>query len=175
MTDANRTQVSHVREVTLGTTPNTPRMRKARLTGENIRFAPVYVSSQEMRSDRMNSDPIEVNITNAGGINGELSYPVADSPFSDWLESLFYSTWDNMAARDNDGSADSVITDIATTNTIATCTTGTSFVAGQLVRFSGFGVTGNNGVFKCTTGPRRSRGSSVRASPTSRPRPPPRA
>ncbi|RWF66843.1 phage tail tube protein [Mesorhizobium sp.] len=152
MTDANRLRLTHVREVTLGTTPNTPRMRTARLTGENIRFAPNYVTSQELRSDRMNSDPIEVNITNQGAINGELSWPVDDSPFSDWLESLFYSAWDNMPFRDNDGTADSVITAVATTNTEVTHTTGDAFVAGQLVRFTGFGVSNNNGVFKCTTG-----------------------
>ncbi|TGP22293.1 MULTISPECIES: phage tail tube protein [unclassified Mesorhizobium] len=152
MTDANRLRLSHVREVTLGTTPGTPRMRKARITGENIRFAPTYVSSLELRSDRMNSDPIEVNITNQGAINGELSFPVDDSPFSDWLESLFYNSWSNQPFRDNDGAADSVITAVTTTNTEVTHTTGAAFVASQLVRFTGFGVANNNGVFKCTTG-----------------------
>jgi hypothetical protein len=152
MSDANRLRLSHVREVTLGTTPNTPRMRKARLKGETLRFAPAFVSSEEIRDDRMNSDPIKVNEMNDGPINGELSWPPHGSPFSDWLESLFANTWVNTPFRDNDGTADSVITAIATSGTVATVTTGAAFVASQLVQFSGFGVAGNNGVFKCTTG-----------------------
>ncbi|PWJ93523.1 hypothetical protein C8D77_101202 [Mesorhizobium loti] len=152
MSDANRVRVSSVREVTLGTTPNTPRMRTVRLKGETLRFAPAFVNSEEIRSDRMNSDPIKVNEMNDGPINGELSWPPNGSPFSDWLESLFCSTWDNTPFRDNDGTADSVITGLATSGTVATVTTGDAFVAGQLVRFSDFGVAGNNGVFKCTTG-----------------------
>ncbi|TGT72908.1 hypothetical protein EN802_13595 [bacterium M00.F.Ca.ET.159.01.1.1] len=152
MSDANRVRLTHVREVTLGTTPNTPRMRTARMTGETLRFAPAFVNSEELRSDRMNADPIKVDEMNDGPVNGELSYPVDKSPFSDWLESLFCSTWLNQPFRDNDGTADSVITGLATSGTVATVTTGDAFVAGQLVQFSGFGVAGNNGVFKCTTG-----------------------
>ncbi|TGP28202.1 hypothetical protein EN875_032095 [Mesorhizobium sp. M2D.F.Ca.ET.232.01.1.1] len=152
MSDANRVRLTHVREVTLGTTPNTPRMRKARMTGETLRFAPAFVSSQELRDDRMNADPIKVDEMNDGPVNGELSFPVDKSPFSDWLESLFCNTWSNTPFRDNDGTADSVITNVATSGTQVTHLTGDAFVAGQLVRFAGFGVSGNNGVFKCTTG-----------------------
>lgn len=152
MTDSNRVQLCHVREVTLGTTPGTPRMRKARFTGESLAFQPVFVQSEEIRDDRMNSDPIKVNETHGGAINGELSFPPDNSPFSDWLESLFCAAWQNTPERNNDGTADSVVTGVATTNTEVTHTTGDAFVAGQLVRFTGFGVAGNNGVFKCTTG-----------------------
>jgi hypothetical protein len=152
LSDSNRVRLSHIREATLGTTPATPRMRTARLKGETLRFAPAFVSSEEIRSDRMNSDPIKVNELNDGPINGELSWPPHGSPFSDWLESLFCNTWVNTPFRDNDGTADSVITGLATSGTIATVTTGAAFVASQLVQFSGFGVANNNGVFKCTTG-----------------------
>ncbi|RVD44212.1 hypothetical protein EN742_02995 [Mesorhizobium sp. M4A.F.Ca.ET.020.02.1.1] len=152
MSDANRVRLTHVREVTLGTTPNTPRMRTARMTGETLRFAPAFVSSEELRDDRMNADPIKVDEMNDGPVNGELSFPVDKSPFSDWIESLFCNTWLNQPFRDNDGTADSVITGAATTNTEVTHTTGDAFVAGHLVRFTGFGISGNNGVFKCTTG-----------------------
>jgi hypothetical protein len=134
-----------------------------------IRFAPVYVNSQEMRSDRMNSDPIEVNITNAGGINGELSWPVPDSPFSDWLESLFYNPWDNMAARDNDGTADSVITAMTGTTDVVTCLTGTAFVAGQIAKFSGFTAGATTACSNARQVPRRFRCSSAPASDESAP------
>ncbi len=152
MSDANRLRLTSVREVTLGTTPNTPRMRTARLTGEQVRFAPVFVNSAELRDDRMNSDPIKVNEQNQGAINGELSFPVDNSPFSDWLESLFCAEWSQTPFRDNDGTADSVITALADTTDVATVTTGAAFVAGQIARFTGFTDPANNGIFKCTTG-----------------------
>ncbi|TIO72038.1 phage tail tube protein, partial [Mesorhizobium sp.] len=152
MSDANRVRLTHVREVTLGVTPNTPRMRTARMTGETLRFAPAFVSSEEIRDDRMNADPIKVDEMNDGPVNGELSWPPHASPFSDWLESLFCNVWSNAPYRDNDGTADSVITAVATAGTQVTHLTGDAFVASQLVRFTGFGVAGNNGVFKCTTG-----------------------
>lgn len=152
MTDSNRVQLTHVREATFGTTPTTPRMRKARFTGESLAYKPTFVQSGEIREDRMNSDSVKVNESHAGAINGELSFPVDNSPFSDWLESLLCSTWLNTPERANDGTADSVVTDVATTNEEVTHVTGDAFVIGQLVRFAGFDVAGNNGIFRCTTG-----------------------
>ncbi|MER8540245.1 phage tail tube protein [Mesorhizobium sp. M1334] len=152
MSDANRLRLSHVREATLGTTPTTPRMRTARLKGETLRFAPAFVTSEEIREDRMNSDPIKVNEMNDGPINGELSWPPNGSPFSDWLESLFCNTWVNTPSRDNDGTADSVITALTGTTDVVTCLTGAAFVASQIAKFTGFTDPANNGIFKCTTG-----------------------
>ncbi len=152
MSDANRLRLSHVREVTLGITPNTPRMRTARLKGETLRFVPAFVNSEEIRDDRQNSDPIKVNELNDGPINGELSWPPHGSPFSDWLESLFANIWVNTPFRDNDGVADSVITAMTGTTDVVTCTTGAAFVASQIAKFTGFTAGANNGVFKCTTG-----------------------
>lgn len=152
MTASNRTQVLAVRESVLGTTPTTPRMRTMRITGESLDFAPEYVDSDELRADRMLGDPIKVGQSSGGGINFELSYPDNESPLSELLRSAFFSTWVNTPERFNDGVADAVVTDVATTNTEVTHTTGAAFVAGHLVRFTGFGVAGNNGVFKCTTG-----------------------
>lgn len=152
MTQSSRLAIGIVRESTAGTTPTTPRMRTLRVTGENLSFAPTYVDSDEIRSDRMNAAPILVMKDSGGSIPFELTYPEDLSPLSEFYRSAFFSTWTNTATRDNDGTADSVITDVATTNTIVTCTTGTAFVAKQLVRFTGFGVSGNNGIFACTTG-----------------------
>lgn len=152
MTDANRLRLTTVREVTLGTTPVTPRMRTARLTGEGLQFAPQFVQSAELRSDRMNADPIKINETNQGPINAEMFFPTDDSPASDFFRSMMFNPWVNTNYRDNDGVADSVITDVATAGTIVTCTTGAAFVVSQLVRFTGFSVANNNGLFKVTTG-----------------------
>jgi len=152
MTDSNRLRLTTVREVTLGVTPNTPRMRTARITGESLKYEPVFVQSAEIRSDRMNADPIKINENNNGGINAEFSYPVPDSPLSDFLRSLMFSDWVNTPTRFNDGTADSVITGVAATGGVITVTTGTAFVAGHLILNSGFTNSGNNGLFKITTG-----------------------
>jgi hypothetical protein len=149
---ANRVQLASVRETTAGTTPNTPRMRLERMTGESLDYTPDFVDSDEVRSDRMLGAPIEVMQGSKGGINGELSFPDDNSPESDNWRSTFFSTWVNTNSRDNDGTADSVVTDVATTNTVLTVTTGTAFVAKELYRFSGFAIAGNNGIFACTTG-----------------------
>ncbi|RLP22266.1 phage tail tube protein [Mesorhizobium sp. YM1C-6-2] len=152
MSDANRMRLTSVREATLGTTPNTPRMRTARVTGEQIRFAPVFVNSNELRDDRMNSDPIKVNEQNNGAVPGELSYPVDNWPFSDWLESLFCSEWDNTPTFDNDGTADSVVTDAGTTtDTYVVASGGSAVVAGHLVRATGFSNSANNQIFRAAS------------------------
>lgn len=152
MSSSNRTQVVTVRETTLGTTPGTPRMRTMRITGESLAWQPVYVDSDEIRADRMMGDPILSMTESQGGINFEVSYPDDNSPLSDLYRSAFYNTWVNTVQRDNDGSAASVITGIATSGTVATVVTAaTGFAVGHLVKFSGFAVTANNGVFRCTT------------------------
>src|SRR6266702_2930132 len=151
MTSSNRVQITSVKETTLGTTPPPPRMRTRRATGESLKYVPTFEESEELRADRMTADPIQTGTQSDGGINFELIYPVPDSPLATDIESAFYNSWTNTPTRDNDGTADSVITDVATTNTEVTHTTGPAFVASQLVRFSGFAVAGNNGVFKCTS------------------------
>lgn len=152
MTDSNRTRVCVVKEATLGTTPNTPRMRTMRITGEGLQYAPQFVNSGEIRSDRMLSDPIKINETNQGPINFELSYPVADSPLSSFLESMLFNSWVNTPTFDNDGTSDSVVTDAGTTtDTYVVASGGASVVAGHLVRATGFTNSANNQIFRAAS------------------------
>lgn len=152
MTKSNRTRITVVRDSTPETALSTPRMRTLQMVSESLRDAPSFLDDEEINDDRMDSDPV-LNFTDVGGgLALQLRYPVDLSPLSELIMSALFNTWTNTPSRDNDGSADSVITAVATTNTEVTHTTGASFVAGHLVRFSGFGVAGNNGVFKCTTG-----------------------
>lgn len=152
MTETNRVQFSWVRESTFGTTPTTPRMRLARFSGEGLKFTPKFIKPTEIRSDRMNVDPVKVNEDNQGPVNGEFSYPEADSPLSDWIRSLLWSDWVNTPTFDNDGTADSVITDAGTTtDTYVVASGGASVKAGHLVRATGFTNSANNQVFKAAS------------------------
>src|SRR5579883_2849505 len=150
MSDSNRVQLSAILEATLGTTPASPRMRIARMTGESLAYKPDFQTSDEIRADRMNAPPIQVGQSNSGAINNEWHYPVDNSTLENFLQSAFFNLFTKTPSRDNDGTADSVITNVATTGTIVTVNSGAPFVASQLVRFTGF--AGNSGVFNCTTG-----------------------
>lgn len=149
MTSANRVRVSCIREITPGVTPGSPRMRNARITGESLVFSPEYIDSDEIRSDRMLNDPILTMQSSGGGINFEFSYPEDESPLSEIMRSAYFEIWTNTPTRFNDGTADSVITDVAASGVI-TVTTGSTFQVGHLLRLSGFGVAQNNGVFRNT-------------------------
>ncbi len=152
MTSSNRLRVTVVRETTPGTTPNSPRMRTVRTTGESLARNTEYVQSDEIRSDRMVSDPALAMISSGGGLNFEFSYPRDETALSEFLRSAFYSTWLNTPQRDNDGTADSVITAVTASSDTFTVTTGDAFVEGQLVRASGFTNAGNNLIFRVQSG-----------------------
>ncbi|MCL8382055.1 phage tail tube protein [Xanthobacter aminoxidans] len=152
MTESNRVRMTWVDEVTPGTTPNTPRMRAVRYTGETLAYKPNFTNSEEIRDDRMNADPIKVGESNSGPVNTEFSFPVDGTPHSSWLASLFANAWANTPVRDNDGTADSIITQVTASTGVVAVATGAAFAVGHLVRTSGFGTAGNNGLFKITTG-----------------------
>jgi hypothetical protein len=152
VTASNRTRLALVREATAGITPNSPRMRTARITGESLSFSPTYIDSDELRSDRMLGDPIKNMQSGAGNINFELSYPVDNTPISELVRSALYNPWVNTPTFDNDGTADSVVTDAGTVaGTYAVVSGGAAVVVGHLVRATGFGQSANNQIFKATS------------------------
>lgn len=149
MGSSNRVQVASVVEVSLGTTPNTPRMRTRRTTGEGLKWTPTFVDSGEMRSDRMNSPPIKTGEDSGGDVKFELSYPFPDSPADVDIQSAMCAAWVNTPTFFNDGTADSVITDAGTTaNTYAVSAGGANVKASHLVQASGFTNSANNQIFK---------------------------
>lgn len=149
MTSANRLQLSLVRETTPGVTPASPRMRKTRVTGESLNFTPTYVDSDEIRDDRMKGDPIKTNQASGGGINFETSYPEDNTPLSEIIRSAMYAAWNNTPTFDNDGTADSVITDAGTVaDTYAVVSGGAAVKTGHLVRATGFAQGANNQIFR---------------------------
>ncbi|MCG5239526.1 phage tail tube protein [Azospirillum doebereinerae] len=150
MTSSN-IEITSCRETTRGTTPGTPRMRRRRWTGESLNHKPLFETSDQVRDDRMAADPTKVGEQNSGGLNNEFSFPVDGSPESDDLCSALMAEWANTAFRDNDGTADSVITGVTASTSVVAVLTGAVFPLGGLVRFTGFGLSGNNGVRRVTT------------------------
>lgn len=152
MTATNRVRVAVVRESTFGTTPGSARMRTARVTGEGIKYAPQFVNSAELRADRMSADPIKVNESTQGPLNFEMSYPITNTFISELIVSALWNDWVKTPEFDNDGTADSVITDAGTTaNTYAVASGGAAVKLGHLVRATGFAQNANNQIFRAAS------------------------
>jgi hypothetical protein len=144
--------VTAAREVIPGTTPASPRMRTMRITGESLNYAQTFLDSDELRADRMLADPTKIMQEAGGGINFELSYPEDNSPLSEIIRSALWSAWINTPTFDNDGTADSVITDAGTTsNTYVVASGGAAVKAGHLVQATGFAQSANNQIFRATS------------------------
>lgn len=89
MTDSSQTRLASIDEVTYGTTPASPAFDTIRITGESLKPALQYISSNEIRADRNIPDLTLVGSEAGGAVNFEFSY----GTFDKWLESLMYSTW----------------------------------------------------------------------------------
>jgi len=151
MTSSNRVRLSSVRESQVGVTPASPRMRIKNFSTSGLTFTPEYLDPDTIRDDRMSPAPTLVFSSSGGPVTAQFRYPTPNSPESTDIVSALGAEWVETNSRDNDGTADSVISDVAVTG-VVTVTTGTSFVARQLVRMSGFTNAANNGLKICTTG-----------------------
>ncbi|MDQ1081446.1 phage tail tube protein [Pseudoroseomonas cervicalis] len=155
--DTSRLRLTGVRANADGSAPASPRMRRARITGENLRLEPQYEVSDEIRDDRMEADPALSDLANDGTLNFEVHYPPDRSLMSEWLQSAFYNAWSLTPQHYNDGVEDAVITSVASSTGTVTVIdesaaggfAGTAYKAGHLVLFSGFDTTpANNGMRK---------------------------
>lgn len=147
MTDSNLVRLTRVTESTYGTTPGSPEMTKVRVTGITIKYDINNIRSEEIRSDRLTPDLIQVGARVNGGFGFELSY----GAFDEELESLMFSTWQNMPVLLN-LTSDSTITNVTdSSDTFTVASGGGSFKAGHLIRTSGFTNSANNGLFKVSS------------------------
>lgn len=151
MTDSNRLRISLAREAVLGVaTPPIARMRKGRITGESLRFTPTFVTSDEIRADRMNADPVKVSETNGGTVNFELYYPASRSFMSELFASTMLSDWVLGPEWDNTEIASSIGAVAATTIAVVNQSgltngfAGTAVKAGHIIKMSGFAGATNN-------------------------------
>lgn len=89
MADANRSSVRYIAEASWGVLPATPTMKAMRMTSEDLLPEVETIISEELRSDRMISDTVQVSFQNSGGVNFEFSAGTLD----DWLEAALCSDW----------------------------------------------------------------------------------
>lgn len=144
MTDSNLVQLAYVEESQWGVTPVTPAMRKLRYTDEDLSYQIDTIESAEIITDRQVTDLIQTNARVNGGYNFELSFREHD----DFIGGALFSAWVGTPERDNAGVADSVVTGVTdSSDTYTVVSGGAAFLAGQLVKASGFTNANNNRVF----------------------------
>lgn len=151
---ANLVKLSLVREVTLGTVPATPQWEPMRYTGESLTGSPRTVLSDEIVTGRMVADLVQVGRDVAGGVDFEWSYHRYGHGGLDLaLEGALCATWTKTSEKDNNGTADSAITDVAVTTGIFTTTSvSPAWAIGMLVRATGFTDTAINRIFRASAG-----------------------
>lgn len=153
MSDAVRTQIGIVEEVVMGTTPATPAFETLRVTIPNLAGSKSTKVSNELAADRRIKDRITVGFQSGGDIGQEVSYGAQDT----LIRGSMFSEWNWAPVRNNNGTADSIITDVTATDVTVLASNGTQFRAGvfapgHLVRTSGFTNAGNNALRRAGAG-----------------------
>lgn len=150
---SSRSQLSSVKESTVGTTPASPRMWLRRPESFNLRANGIYATPGEIRADRAPVDAVLVGKEAGASITYSVVPFNADQPIAVDLEGLLYSTWVRTPERVKDGTVSTLTSVTASTNVVAMTNNGTgAFAVRHLVRFSGFANAANNGIKLCTTG-----------------------
>lgn len=141
---SNRIAVRYIAEVTENTTPTTPALQAQRLTSESLNNTADFITSQEIRSDRMTPDTIQTSLSAGGDISGEFSYTTYD----DFIEGVMFSDWSGV------GTPILSVIDVALTktggtpntwvlvNSAATDFTTMGAVVGQHIEIVGFATAG---------------------------------
>lgn len=140
---SNRVALRQVAESTWGTTPGTPTFDAVRFTSESLNYNADFITSEEIRADRMTPDTIQVSSQAGGDINGEWSYATYDA----FIAAALYGSWVTT------GSTVSAATDIGITKTAGSPNTWTldssvtdftaqAWVVGQFLRVEGFSTAG---------------------------------
>ena len=89
MSSANLVALRFIQESVLGTTPANPALTSLRFLSESLNYAIQNTVSEEIRSDRAQTDTVPVSAEAAGDINFELSFATFDA----WLQALLGGTW----------------------------------------------------------------------------------
>ena len=146
----NQTGLYYVAEGTWGTTPGTPTLQELRYTGEGLNYEIENITSDEIRSDRMTSDTVQVGQSTSGNLDFELSFDSYDR----FMESALYQTF--VSANQN-GSTDEITAGASGSNlevifnTGGTITFGSAvtvnYVAGQAIQVKNASSSTNDGIY----------------------------
>lgn len=139
---SNRVALRQVAEVTWGATPASPALKAVRFTSESLNYNADFITSEEIRSDRMTPDTIQVSSSADGEINGEWSY----GSYDEFIASALYSTWATSGTVKT-ASTLAIVKTPGSPNTWAITDSGNdlathAWVVGQFIRVSGFAVAG---------------------------------
>lgn len=144
----NRASIALGFEASVGVLPGSPTAVKYPLRGENFANPNTYEESGEFRDDRLTT---AYDLT-AEDASGGFDVNMRGDTFDPLLAAAFYSSWAAAPTRDNDGTADSIITDVAASTGTYTVASGAAFVTRQLIYAEGFTNSANNGVRVLTGG-----------------------
>lgn len=151
MTDADRTRLSFVEEVSYGVNPGTT-LQDLRVTGESLAKETETTQSAELTADRQVADSIRNNIRVGGGFNFEFSW----GAFDKFLAALLYSADFGAASEILGVDGNNAITIVAATGNISDDAAGglfSSVVVGQWVELSNFSNALNNVLVKVLSKP----------------------
>jgi len=140
---SNRVALRQVAETVWGETPATPTLTPVRFTGESLNYNADFVTSQEIRSDRMTPDIIQVSSLASGDIQGEWSY----GSYDDFIQAAMFGTWTTTGSVLGPAITIAVVKTVGTPSTYALTDSGSglaanSWVVGQLVKVEGFTTAG---------------------------------
>ncbi len=140
---SNRVALRIVEETNWGETPASPSLDALRFTSESLNYNADFITSEEIRSDRMTPDTIQVSSMGSGDINGEWSYATYDL----LIEGVMFSSWATTGDTITDDSEISITKTTGTPNTwelgsVTTDLTAQSWVVGQFLKIEGFSVAG---------------------------------
>ncbi|MBI4774213.1 MAG: hypothetical protein HY788_08540 [Deltaproteobacteria bacterium] len=135
-------QLNYVTEADWGVTPETPSMKKVRLTSESLAGAIEQIQSQEIRGDRMIAAVARGAVDVRGAFNYEFSY----GAFDDYIAAALFGSWDTTSKT----VTGNTLSFADSTKTIADSGSGLGdFEAGDVIKVSG--STSNDGYYTVAT------------------------
>lgn len=140
---SNRVALRQVAESTWGNTPATPTLEAVRFTSESLNYNADFITSEEIRADRMTPDTIQVSSQGGGEINGEWSYATYD----DFIEGAMFSSWLTTGSAQGPDTTIAIVKTGGSPNTWTLTDSGSGFasnswVVGQFVKVEGFSTAG---------------------------------
>lgn len=155
MSDTNRVRLAYIEEASgsIGVVP-TPTvanpMKAIRFINDSLMADVTATESDEIRADRMTGDLIRALESGKGDLGIELQFPVVRAFLYDFMGGAFLNQWFTTFEAFNNGTADSVVTDVVTGTNVITVTStaaganSAAVAVGHLLRTSAFTSAANN-------------------------------